>query len=557
MSSDRQLNYVNNLQNRDQNLYYVDDASELNSINLEENDKIYAINDNKLFQMEIADREEELSGSIVSFNGRNNTKIKSLVANIEPQQDLHGYDYPWPAGGSTNKFGGDRLIDDALTTYALPSVTKISDTSMSIGAYGGTNIAKLYDFDFNPDTRYTLIIKASNNFTGAFPFVFVFTDGTNQWMNANTNGLSVTTSTAGKSIDYLGIRQTGMMTYLDQSKTGLFQGVVTADQFHSYSNICPISGWTGAEIEQRRKNLTSDDIWSLSSVSRKTHGTPLIALKDFLNGLSEGTYTVSVDMRVDAVADSTKRWSFGFWGQGISIDSYLHATNPAVGSSFRPSFTITKTTSNKITSLYIYASSNTNGDLATVSNWQIEKSSTATPYEPYHGSQISVTFPSEAGTVYGARITLNPDRTGALVVDRAIYTPIISNVISRDNAMQATCGTIAPNNSIPYNAQDICTEAKYSVSAYPGNFYGTGTNFVLFGDKSLDTKEKWEAYVAENNYQICYVLATPITYTLTESEISGILTTLYGTNNIWANAGDITVKIAEKGITTFELKPYT
>ena len=34
--------------------------------------------------MEIVDQEEELSGSIVSFNGRNNTKIKSVVANIEP-----------------------------------------------------------------------------------------------------------------------------------------------------------------------------------------------------------------------------------------------------------------------------------------------------------------------------------------------------------------------------------------------------------------------------------------------------------------------------------------
>lgn len=84
--------------------------------------------------------------------------------------------------------------------------------------------------------------------------------------------------------------------------------------------------------------------------------------------------------------------------------------------------------------------------VATAAEWE---------YVPYTRNQISVTFPSAAGTVYSGTITLNPDSTGMLVVNRAD--------------------------------------------------------------------------------------STPQTFQLTESEISGILTTLYGTNNIWADTGPVSV----------------
>ena len=55
-----------------------------------------------------------------------------------------------------------------------------------------------------------------------------------------------------------------------------------------------------------------------------------------------------------------------------------------------------------------------------VHDLQVESGSSFTSYHPYTGDQISVNWENEAGTVYGGTLTLNPDRTGTLVVDRAM-----------------------------------------------------------------------------------------------------------------------------------------
>ena len=42
------------------------------------------------------------SGSIASFTDGSALPVESLSVSIEPVQDLHGYDAPWPAGGGKN-----------------------------------------------------------------------------------------------------------------------------------------------------------------------------------------------------------------------------------------------------------------------------------------------------------------------------------------------------------------------------------------------------------------------------------------------------------------------
>ena len=44
------------------------------------------------------------SGAIASFPDGSGLPMRSLVAQINPVQDLHGYDAPWPAGGGSNLF---------------------------------------------------------------------------------------------------------------------------------------------------------------------------------------------------------------------------------------------------------------------------------------------------------------------------------------------------------------------------------------------------------------------------------------------------------------------
>lgn len=52
------------------------------------------------------------------------------------------------------------------------------------------------------------------------------------------------------------------------------------------------------------------------------------------------------------------------------------------------------------------------------------------------------------------------------------------------------------------------------------------------------TVEEWRTWLASNPLQLCYELATPVTYHLTPQEVD----TLLGVNNVWADTGDTTAE---------------
>ena len=47
-------------------------------------------------------RTQKKSGSIVTFDDGADAPLKKCICQIEPKQDLHGYDYSWPEGGGKN-----------------------------------------------------------------------------------------------------------------------------------------------------------------------------------------------------------------------------------------------------------------------------------------------------------------------------------------------------------------------------------------------------------------------------------------------------------------------
>ena len=186
------------------------------------------------------------SGSIVTItDGADNIPVKKITVDIEPVQEGTGDSSPdniRPISGWTgakvsrtgkNLFGGNKLIDDANQQLSI-SITKQSETSMTISTYGQTTIGRLYEIKCKPNTRYTFIARPSNNYTGALPLVFLYSDGTNQWCNNLSDGVSITVSKANKTVVAIGMRQSATVTYLDQSKTGLFEGDLTADNFEPY-----------------------------------------------------------------------------------------------------------------------------------------------------------------------------------------------------------------------------------------------------------------------------------------------------------------------------------
>ena len=69
---------------------------------------------------------------------------------------------------------------------------------------------------------------------------------------------------------------------------------------------------------------------------------------------------------------------------------------------------------------------------------------------------------------------------------------------------------------------------------------GRPTNGKLFFNmpSTVTTLNEAKAWFTENQTQVCYPLATPITYQLTPQEITSLL----GANNLWADTGDSEVE---------------
>ena len=78
------------------------------------------------------------------------------------------------------------------------------------------------------------------------------------------------------------------------------------------------------------------------------------------------------------------------------------------------------------------------------------------------------------------------------------------------------------------------------ISAFAGNGY-QGQNWIYFDISGMDSVADVKTWLASNPLQVVYELATPITYTLTPQQVE----TLIGTNNIWSDAGEVTVEIAD------------
>lgn len=166
-------------------------------------------------------------------------------------------------------------------------------------------------------------------------------------------------------------------------------------------------------------------------------------------------------------------------------------------------------------------------------------------YEPYQGETYDITFPSEAGTVYGGTLDVT---TGKLVVDRAIknvqirlgdYNKTINALLFYSNRGIFSDALAPANNNTPFYAIAESTNVNSS-SAINGGEYGIGlasTKDVYLRAVGASSKDDYLS-IFPNGINVVYKLATPTTYQLTPQEVR----TLLGQNNIWADTGDIEVK---------------
>jgi len=179
-----------------------------------------------------------------------------VIAHIEPEQDLHGYDNPWPAGGGKNKYS-IQIGTDNTSRFKGGSATNDNGTlvvSVNTTLYSGCYIN-------SSSKAYELASKMSGQCTVSY---YAKADKTlNVFIGyaAHGNSSKPLTTSWQRFVDTATFDETGYTFNIYNDKTGdnpvagtvyikdfMFETGGTASDFTPYSNICPITGHTEVNV---------------------------------------------------------------------------------------------------------------------------------------------------------------------------------------------------------------------------------------------------------------------------------------------------------------------
>ena len=175
---------------------------------------------------------------------------------------------------------------------------------------------------------------------------------------------------------------------------------------------------------------------------------------------------------------------------------------------------------------------------------QLEKGSTATAYEPYKGTDYTIDL---NGTRYGG--TLDVVRGVLTVTKKEVVfdgsndenwnvNASIASWFYIDNAFDNAYGD---NAKADFQIANLGVQKTYSgvTSLLSGEFaFSSALNRFVFKNTSYTSVADWKTYLASNNLQVVYELATPIEVSLTPTAIRSLL----GYSHIESSTGDMEIE---------------
>lgn len=469
-----------------------------------------------------------ISGPIASFTDGSDLGLADVNAKIEPFQDLHGYDSPWPAGFGKNIWNPE----DKMYASINDSGT-IEEGTVSVVVYCSVIEGK----------TYTVSKGTSNRFRYGFSEEIPSIGTTLEGFVSNDSATSLT-FTVPEGMIYVAV-------YVTSDNESIVNSVQieigsTATDYSPYSNICPITGWTGCNVSVAGKNIlnmpkdirTAKDhgfTYTLNSDGsvrlQKDEDSNTWSYVTYKNQykLPAGTYTFSIS--------DTLPYTIGIYY--YDPDNTEYCAMITAGNKSK-----TFTTENEISAIRVQTTSVTaNTAYDNTIFIQLEKNSTATEIEPYKENAFPFSWETEIGTVYHGELDV---ATGQLTVDhisqnftscKSIVTGsegkggiarIFVGVKSREALL--LCSHL---KTVNYTTEMWNYRTPNSI-AFRGRT--TGNEICIF-IKGLGTAANYNAYLSENPIQVVYEPLDPIVYQLTPTQV----TTLLGENHIWADTGDVEV----------------
>lgn len=248
----------------------------------------------------------------------------------------------------------------------------------------------------------------------------------------------------------------------------------------SPTNIRPISGWTGATVTRAGKNLFDIGAIETNSVITNNGDGTITVMNTSETAPSSPSATWGPLRRYAPGLETGKTYTLRAVSTAPSANQVIYLRGADVVWRFGDSKLLTEAMLDSL--VYFYAG--VAGGTAVISELQIEEGTVQTAYEPYQSDVYSVSWQSQAGTVYG----------GALYVGSGVLT--------------VTHGQIA----------------SYAGETLPGwwisdrDIYAPGTS-------------------PTTGAQVVYALASPVSYQLTAQDVRA----LSGVNHVWADTGDVAV----------------
>ena len=468
---------------------------------------------------------DSASGAIASFtDGADNLPVEDCVVQIEPVQDLHGQNSPYPAGGGKN-----------IANFPVDQTIPLTDVPYTVIDFGEDKTIANCCLSF-------FATNAIFSNEGGAICDYLLNDGTHQYRIATAYGMTKDASNTGQfSKTETNITFRKLNVFLGTNYSQWLAGKIsiqfelssTATSFAPYSNICPITGWTGANVVRTGKNLLN-----LSDNRQGSFDSTTVANNvstDVYLAIKGGQYIWSTALSViggryirfyDKDKTLLSNDSISLYGTGNKT-----FTAPQNATYFRAMwFRNTGITPSDITAD------------------QIELGSTATTYEQYHGTTYPISFES-AGTVYGGELDVT---TGVLkVTHKSVDMGSISwSKSSSVSSVGGTCFTRA----LSYIGDGMAQRVRYAKNTMLCSQYATCDANMWFINNMPDfamMSNESAMYITDSRYSdatsfitavtgipLIYELATPVTYQLTPTEIK----TLLGQNNIFADTGDASVQ---------------
>ena len=451
------------------------------------------------------------SGDIASFpDGADGLPVKDLTVAIEPVQDLHGYENPWPAGGGKNLLDDSNLRRGYLNPQTANFVADTNYITYTVSLPSGT-------YTFSTDLENCYLVRW-------------FVNNVAHEIMTATNITSITLETsAALSIV---IRNTSTSDIASITPHSMIEAGSTATAYAPYSNICPISGFTGMNVTRAGKNIldASSLTWTMG------------ILDDNGNPTSSDTSHYSNAIRVDGGKAYTIN---GTLTSGVSTyriyfrDAYQNWISRTATIENAP---YTFTTPQNCRFIQIQCR-----NILTLSDAQLEAGSTASPYEPF-GQVYPITFPSGT-TVYGGTPKLP---SCVLTVDKsADFLPTSGWEMVSGGGLFYNDSALPDSNHNDSNSEWKCdryivanavsnsTTAKnrpdFTIMSMTGTTY---TRRIFVRDSRYSSADDFMASLS-TPIELFYELASPQTVTLTPTEV---ITTLLGQNNIWADCGPVSVE---------------